>query len=132
VGVALESVRSARVPEYLGQFFFKVDAKRKLAEYRRVCELMLLGVIPSGQGASAEQNMSGIPAAQFSLVRASARGSWRTARVQKCLHAGTATAPTLEAARAAPLLLQTGLRDQDKAQRVGQGRQAVPLIQGGS
>jgi len=24
------------VPEYLGQFFFKVDAKRKLAEYRRV------------------------------------------------------------------------------------------------
>jgi len=36
VGVALESVRSARVPEYLGQFFFKVDAKRKLAEYRRV------------------------------------------------------------------------------------------------
>jgi len=28
---------------------------------------MLLGVIPSSQGASAEQNMSGIPAAQFSL-----------------------------------------------------------------
>jgi len=75
--------------------------------------------------------MSGIPAAQFSLVRASARGSWRTARVQKRLHAGTATAPTLEAARAAPSLLQTGLSDQDKAQRVGQGRRAVPLIQGG-
>jgi len=75
--------------------------------------------------------MSGIPAAQFSLIRASACGSWRTARVQKRLHAGTATAPTLEAARAAPSLLQTGLRDQDKAQRVGQGRRAVPLIQGG-
>jgi len=28
---------------------------------------MLIGVIPSSQGASAEQNMSGIPAAQFSL-----------------------------------------------------------------
>jgi len=28
---------------------------------------MFLGVIPSSQGASAEQNMSGIPAAQFSL-----------------------------------------------------------------
>jgi len=35
-GRGSESVRSARVPEYLGQFFFKVNAKRKLAEYRRV------------------------------------------------------------------------------------------------
>jgi len=75
VGVALESVRSARVPEYLGQCFFKVDAKRKLAEYRiPSSEPMLLG-FPSSQGASAEQNMSGILAAQFSLVRASAHGS---------------------------------------------------------
>ena len=71
--------------------------------------------------------MSGIPAAQFSLVRASARGrgSWRTARVQKRLHAGTATAPTLGAARAAPSLLQTDLRDQDKAQRVVGGPRAA-------
>jgi len=32
------------------------------------CELTLLGVIPSSQGASAEQNMSGIPAAQLARV----------------------------------------------------------------